>query len=98
MHVCELFLPLCTVTGSAWPLDVPPLLLTPAPGNARNPAALHPPSSRNRPLHVRAEQVQCAAMHGAHLSCVSLGKDCKALYRPRASLLSLQLVTNNKQT
>uniref|UniRef100_A0A8V0ZGX9 PR/SET domain 2 n=1 Tax=Gallus gallus TaxID=9031 RepID=A0A8V0ZGX9_CHICK len=45
------------VTGSAWPLDVPPLLLTPAPGNARNPAALHPPSSRNRPLRVRAEQV-----------------------------------------
>lgn len=67
-HACVFFLPLCTVTDSAWPLDVPPpLLLTPAPGNARNPAALHPPSSRNRPLRVRAEQVQRAAVHGAQL-------------------------------
>uniref|UniRef100_A0A8C3IAC7 SET domain-containing protein n=1 Tax=Chrysemys picta bellii TaxID=8478 RepID=A0A8C3IAC7_CHRPI len=37
------------VTDSAWPLDVPPpLLRTPAPGNARNPTARRPTSSRNR--------------------------------------------------
>uniref|UniRef100_A0A8B9NB33 PR/SET domain 2 n=1 Tax=Accipiter nisus TaxID=211598 RepID=A0A8B9NB33_9AVES len=37
------------VTDSAWPLDVPPpLRIAPAPGNARNPTAPHPTSSRNR--------------------------------------------------
>lgn len=49
MHVYEFLLPLCTVTDSAWPLDVPPpLRRTPAPGKARNPTAPHPTSSRNR--------------------------------------------------
>lgn len=89
MHVCEFLLPLCTVTDSAWPLDVPPpLRITPAPGNARNPTAPHPTSSRNR-LFCMSNQTRYSnaarrchgRMRRTRLPSGSVGKECKALYR-----------------